>query len=159
MSSYLFDTCIVRKWFAKRPKIMARVQGLSVADNLYVSAITLGEIEFGHSSVAAIDPAKQAAFRKWMRESFEIPQLAVTEATAQEYAKFRRRLFDKFTRKGKYPEVFEDHLGKQLGIDENDLWLVATAAEHHLNFVTNDKMERINDIVRTDAKIVRWLDD
>jgi tRNA(fMet)-specific endonuclease VapC len=149
VSGFLFDTNVVRRWYAKNASTETHVRGLKSTTplHIYVSCVTMGEIEFGHLSPAATDQAKQAHFRRWIRETFEIPQLPVTDGSAIEYAKFRRRLFSKFTKKGKYPELREDKLGEKIGIDENDLWLVAQACERNLTFVTHDKMEKIVEVV------------
>lgn len=156
MSGFLFDTCVVRNWFAKNTAITARVAALPGASPLYISSITLGEIEYGHTNVAATDLAKQAQFRKWMRETFEVPALEITASTGREYAKFRRQLFAKFKKVSKYTENYEDHLGTKIGIDINDLWLVAQACERNLTFVSNDKMSKIKDVVGTEVRIDLW---
>jgi predicted nucleic acid-binding protein len=93
-----------------------------------------------------------------MRTTFDDHELPVTGDTAEEYAKFRRRLFVTFDKKGKYTENREDHLGTKVGVDENDLWLVAQACERNLTFVTHDKMKNINAIVQGDVRIVNWPD-
>ena len=158
MSGYLLDTCVVRRWYARDPNVELRMSLLAGNVPLFISAITIGEIEFGHSSPDATDLRKQAHFRRWIRETFEIPQLPVTEATAQEYAKFRRRLFDKFDKKGKFTENREDKLGQKVHVDENDLWLVAQACERNLSFITQDNMIRIQEVVDSDVDITVWPD-
>lgn len=120
MSGYLFDTCIVRNWYAKNAAVESRVWALPGASPLYISAITRGEIEFGHTNVASL-PNEQAAFRKWIRETFEWPELPITGWTGDAYAKFRRRLFDRFDRKGKHTECREDKLGVKVSVDERDI--------------------------------------
>jgi predicted nucleic acid-binding protein len=48
----------------------------------------------------------------------------------------------------------KDHLGNKIGIDENDLWIVALAAERNLTLITHDRMRRIRDVVQQDVRIV-----
>jgi tRNA(fMet)-specific endonuclease VapC len=156
MIGYLFDTCMVRNWYARNSVVTERVDALDPKSLLYVSSITLGEIEYGHTSPHATDKRKQAHFRRWITDTFEVPELHITAATALEYAKFRRRLFTRFTRCGKFTENCEDRLGAKIGIDENDLWLVAQACERKLKFITNDNMERIREIVDSDVEIEVW---
>jgi predicted nucleic acid-binding protein len=144
VNGYLFDTCTVRKWYGKHAPTVTFTEGLPDEFLIYVSVITIGEIECGHLGPTATDAQQQQDFRKWIRETFEVPQLSITAATAIEYAKFRRVCFDKLAPKyNKFIECREDMLGKKLGIDENDLWLVAQASERNLTFVTNDKMNRL----------------
>lgn len=156
MSGFLFDTCIVRNWYAKNLDIESRIQSLPGRFPLYISSITLGEIEFAHAHQETPDKTKQAHFRKWMRETFELPELPITADTAIEYAKFRNRLFSRFDRKGKYTENREDKLGQKVGIDENDLWLAAQACERNLTLITHDGMSRIVEIVDEDVIIDEW---
>jgi tRNA(fMet)-specific endonuclease VapC len=156
VSGYLFDTCIVRNWFSRNPAVVGRVNLLPGTSPLFISSITLGEIECGHTSPAATDLAKQAEFRRFMREHFDVPALPVTGDSAIHYAQFRRRLFDKYKRCGKYTEQHEDLLGEKVNIDENDLWLVAQACERNLVFVTHDRMTRIREIVGSDVTVEIW---
>lgn len=108
MNGYLFDTNIVRLWFAKNPVIMSRVNAMPSGSLLYISAITIGEIEFGHLSVKANDPAKQAAFRRWIAQTFDPHRIEITNSTAQSYAELRRSICDRYFRKSKYIELYED---------------------------------------------------
>ena len=158
MSGYLFDTCIVRNWYAKKPATVLRVNALLGTMPLYISVVTLGEIEFAHTNVAATDKAKQAELRKWMRQTFEVPQLVITDSTAQYYADIRRRLFDKYDVKNKYLEMREDNLGEKCGVDENDVWIVAQALDHNLQVISNDKMSRIQDVLDDPNTIAIWPD-
>ena len=85
-----------------------------------------------------------------------MPELAISSNTAEDYANFRRRLFDRFDKKGKYSEDREDLLGQKVGIGENDLWLAAQACERNLILVTGDKMKRIREIVDQGVRIEIW---
>jgi len=161
MSGFLFDTCTVRKWYANRPGVTARVNALPEESSLFISAITRGEIEFSHTFPASL-PAEQARFRKWIRETFEIPHLAVTGSTGDCYAALRRECFNRFDKKNKYLESREDKLGEKCGIDENDLWLAAQAVDRKLVLITLDGMERIReavDAVYGRNHILVWPDD
>jgi predicted nucleic acid-binding protein len=156
VSAYLFDTCLISNWFRKIPAIEAKIQALPGSTLVYVSAISIGEVEFGHSSPKATDPIKQAEFRKWIRATFEIPELPITSATAQSYAMFRRKLCNSFIKKGSYIQNYEDALSDKIGIDENDLWLVAQAHERNLIFATSDKMHHINTVVTGLVTVELW---
>ena len=59
----------------------------------------------------------------------------------------------------KHPEqLIDKSTGDSLGIDENDLWIVASAVEHKMTFVTFDKMVRLKDIVMKNLKLpIVWI--
>ncbi len=48
--------------------------------------------------------------------------------------------------------------GRELGIDENDLWIVAQAAERNLVLVTHDKIVRIREALQNIGAGVRIED-
>jgi predicted nucleic acid-binding protein len=148
----------VRNWYAKNSAVEQRMKLLVGTMPLYVSVITLGEIEFSHSNVSATDKAKQADFRKWMRNTFEVPRLEITDSTAPYYADIRRKLFDRYDVKNKYLENREDHLGNKCNVDENNVWIVSQALDRNLFLITNDKMNRIKDVLDDPKSIVIWPD-
>lgn len=158
MSGYLLDTCIISKWYAKRPGITARMDSLPGASQLYISVISRGEIEFGHTYETSL-PAQQAAFRKWLREEFADRELCISTYAGEQYGDCKRRLFEKFDKKGKYSECREDKLGQKCGIDENDLWLAAQACEKNLILITTDEMAKIKEVMDDPGRIWTWPDD
>ena len=156
-NGYLLDTNIVRLWFAKNPMICQRIDALQ-GNLIYVSVVTIGEIEFAHTSENATDPQKQQRFWREIRKFFETPQLPITEGAAYAYGRFRRAVFDLTDKQGKYTENREDQLGQKCNIDENDLWLVAQAYEHNLTLVTADGMNILKDAVAGEVEIETWPD-
>ncbi len=124
-----------------------------------ISAITVGEIGFGHARTTSPDPAKQNAFRKFIREHFPLP-LPVTTSTATYYGPLRGELFRKYPPKGKKqrrPEqCFDTETALELGIDENDLWIASQAYERNLVLVTNDGMARIRDVAGDLLTVENW---
>jgi tRNA(fMet)-specific endonuclease VapC len=77
----------------------------------------------------------------------------ISRHTAEPYGRIRAHLVQQFPPRGgwtkkKRTEQMTDPLSaKELGIDENDLWLVAQAVERNLVLVTSDKMSRIREAV------------
>ncbi len=77
------------------------------------------------------------------------------------YGDLRARLFEKFApkkrrRKGLRPEELIDPVtAKELGIQENDLWIAAQAIERNLVLVTNDAMARIQEVA-SELKVEDW---
>ena len=81
--------------------------------------------------------------------SFKV--LHVDQHTAKTYAEIRAKLFRTHAprnRRGRLTKKYVEDLvdrttGKELGIQENDLWIVSVAVQYNLIFVTNDKMQRV----------------
>ncbi len=162
MCDFLLDTQTVRYWHDSEGTQHAAVIGnvgalrksaesLEVKPRLLVSVVTLGEIEFGHRVALVPNAAAQAAYLKLVRE--ELPEsLEVSSDAAATYGELRARLFNKYApgekRKPKMlPEQLVDPAtAKELGIQENDLWIAAQAMAHGMVLVTNDRMTRIREV-------------
>ena len=158
MAEFLLDTMMIDYWFDGRSEFHDSVRRTADAistsgSQVCVSVITLGEIEHGR----AVNPGGMGGrldeYSRFVRES--LPRiLEVSKHTAEPYGRVRAALFEKFAPnvrrgKGKRPEELVDPAtSKELGIDENDLWLIAQAIERNLVLVTGDKMTRIKEAVR-----------
>ena len=168
VDGYLLDTCIIRYWYDERkeqhPNVVARIQALPDDTPLRVSAITLGEMEYGHRAVSATDTPVQAAFRRFIGDRFPWGfVLNITSDTASYYGLIRARLFEKFSprrkRNGLRPSQLIDPVtAKELGIQENDLWIAAQGTERNLVLVTNDPMPRIREVVSDLLRIENWAE-
>jgi predicted nucleic acid-binding protein len=95
---YLLDTNIVAYWFDERrsehQRVLQHIQELPDAAPLMISAITLGEIEYGRQ-VARIDALEQEAFRAFI--STNVPMvLDITKATRIYYGLLRASVFEKY---------------------------------------------------------------
>jgi tRNA(fMet)-specific endonuclease VapC len=125
-----------------------------------ISAITLGEIEYG-LQVARSDALQQEAYRTFI--SIHLPMvLDITKATRIPYGSLRASVFEKYApnerrRRGLRPEQLIDPVtSRELGIQENDLWIAAQALEYNLVLVTNDRMGRIRDVCE-DLQVENWV--
>ena len=118
-----------------------------------VSAITLGEIEYGR----AVNPGGMGGrlneYSRFVRES--LPRiLEVSKHTAEPYGRVRAKLVDRFpppggwSKKKRAEQLYDPIAAREFGFDENDLWLVAQAIERNLVLVTNDRMRRISQTVQ-----------
>ena len=162
-AGYLLDTNIVAYWFDRgRPqheRVGHHIQELPETTPLMISAITLGEIEFG-LQVAQAETPEQEAFRAFIHTNLPMV-LDITKATRIYYGALRASVFEKYApnvkrRRGLRPEQLIDPVTSQeLGIQENDLWIATPALEYHLVLVTNDKMERIRDVCK-ELQIENW---
>lgn len=166
MSGFLLDTCTISKWFdKKRVDVDARVSSLGESNQLYVSAVSIGEFLCGQASQANTDVAAQSRFNAWLRDRFLDRIVDVTSGAAGEYGPLRALLLERYAPGGawknvkKRPERCLDVKGADLGIDENDLWLVAQAEAHNLTLVTMDRMTRITEVFGANVPIIYWPDD
>lgn len=156
MDGYLLDTNMIRYWFDGNaggfPAVKAVADERAADSPLYVSAITLGEIEFGHAFNAGGAGAGRDEFVAFLGQQ-PLMMLDVSKHTAEPYGHIRARLAKSFPPAGGWkkklrPEQLHDPVAaRELGIDENDLWIVAQAVERNLVLVTSDKMARIREAV------------
>ena len=124
---------------------MARQAGTDTKflPRLFVSVVTLGEIEYGHRVTLAPDPAKQAAYAKFVREQCPV-SIEITKHVAEQYGEMRAWLFNNFgpiakkSKAKRAEELVNPATGQELAIDENDIWIAAQAMTHNLVLVTHD---------------------
>jgi predicted nucleic acid-binding protein len=168
VDGYLLDTQTICYWFdgaaGQFPKVVAVVDQLPAETPLYVSAITIGEISFGHAINPKGGGTKRSDFERFVQS--KLPQtLGVSKHTAEPYGKVRATLAEKYPPPGGWKDkrraeqMTDPATGRELGIDENDLWIVAQAIERGLVLVTSDKMTKIRDAVAAiypDLRIVNW---
>lgn len=170
----MLDTNIIAFWFdTARPEqsnVLARVKAARQPDpqtnyvsRLYVSVITLGEIEYGHRVVLTPDLAKQAAYNKFVQE--QCPDAReITKHVAEQYAELRGWLFNNCAPKGKKSktkraeELAYPTTGKELGIDENDIWIAAHAKAHNFVLVTHDSKHNFGKVLNQFAPTLKVED-
>jgi tRNA(fMet)-specific endonuclease VapC len=147
VDGYILDTSVASwLWDAGNPHHAAtRTKLASLGDApVFVSAITVGEVEYGLAVSPAMDSARQALVRSAMA-SYQV--LPVDRYTGETYGQIRAALFAQYSprdRRGrlqrKVPEdLIEPTSGKALGIQENDLWIVSVAVQYDLRLVTGDQ--------------------
>jgi tRNA(fMet)-specific endonuclease VapC len=163
VQGYLLDTNIVRYWFdsgcPEHDWVLPHIQRLPAGTLLTVSAITLGEIEYG---LRVLDEAAgfEAELAGFVQEQFPLI-LDVTATTQSDYGSIRARLFRKYApgelrRKARQPEQLVNPVtGLTLGIQENDLWIAAQAVEHNLVVVSNDRLTHIREVA-SELRVENW---
>ena len=164
MADYLLDTNILRYWYDiscdEHARVVSRVNAARQPDSqtnyvsrLFVSVVTLGEMEYGHRVVQVPDAAKQAAYAKFMREQCPVA-IEMTEHVAERYGEMRAWLFNncgpraKRSKAKRAEELVNPTTGKELGIDENDLWIAAQAMTHNLVLVTHDSRGNFGKVLK-----------
>jgi tRNA(fMet)-specific endonuclease VapC len=164
VQGYLLDTNIISYWFdgscLQNQAIVERVASLPQGTPLVISAITLGEIEFGLRVRSAEPLDFEAELQSFLFDQLPLV-LDVTSTTRTSYGALRARLFERFApvekrSKSRRPEQLTDPAtGQELGVQENDLWIAAQAIEHNLVLVTNDVLARIRE-AGADLRIENW---
>jgi tRNA(fMet)-specific endonuclease VapC len=152
---YLLDTNHVEAFFRKEPSIIQKVRTIPAERLIWVCSITLGEIEAGHAMTQTTNQTVRDEYVKFVRDNFLDFRLDVSEFTPEQYAKIMRRIWRKHPPSSSNKKT-EQHL-LDLGVDINDVWLVAVALEHGLTFVTRDKMTCIKEAVGVES-FDNWLE-
>ena len=164
MDGYLLDTNIVTYWFSARHAehgpVVERIQNLNELAPLYVSVITIGEIEYGHRVDSPELTERQAEFVAFLERKLPL-KLDVTKHSATAFGDVRARLFNRYgprgnRTKGMRPEqLLDPATALSLGIQENDLWIAAQAIERNFVLVTNDTMDRIREVA-PELRVENW---
>lgn len=165
MYTFILDTCIWSYWFyaEKYPihhaNIESHLKALPPGAVLGISIITWGEVAHGHNVV--YPESLQSEYIQFIKakgpKTFNIDM-----HTALKYGQLRAMLFEKYAPKKKRkknlrPEQAIDPVtAKELGIDENDLWIAAQAITRNLTLVSNDKLSRIREVAGDDLQIENW---
>jgi tRNA(fMet)-specific endonuclease VapC len=153
---YLLDTQVITYWFGgssgQFPNVQAAAEARERDAPLFVSAVSFGEISFGHKMHPAGAGPRRDEFLTFLRD--RLPTiLEISRHTAEPYGSIRAALANQFPPPGGWnktrraEQMYDPIAGRELGIQENDLWIVAQAAERNLVLVSSDKMKRIRDAV------------
>jgi predicted nucleic acid-binding protein len=118
---FLLDTNAVSDYMRENSKLKARLSTLGRNDTTVISTIVLGEIKFG---ITRMPPGKKRAELERLTAKVlpSLPCLGVPESAADHYASTKLSC----QRKG-------------IVLDENDLWIAATALALGATLVTRDK--------------------
>lgn len=178
----LLDTNVVSHLWSKSnlnsDEVFRKMQELGPG-KMYVSVVSLGEIEYGHQVTPQPDPVQQARTRAEMERAFGdegmikvYPLCEIEERKLYEtYAELRAGLFKKYGRRDRAGKVVTKRVSaltlpmggsdRNLGIEENDVWLASLAISSRLVFATHEKMERIREVgdacFGTDFRLETWL--
>ncbi len=164
MRGYLLDTNILNYWFneatPEHQNVLRHLATLDAGAPLRVSAISLGEMEYGHRCVSDADTAIQAAFKDFVGK--RLPGvLRIQRSTLIPYGEIRASLFKKFApknrRNGLRPcQLVDPVTATSLGIQENDLWIAAQAIEFNLVLVTHDRTIHLEEVAADFLEFEDW---
>ena len=174
MPDYLLDTNIVRYWYDTRcpehAKVLARVQTIRQSDpqtqyvpRLFISVVTVGEIEYGHRVTATPNVSKQFEYLTFVREQCPEP-LDIIAHVGEHYGELKAWLMNNCspkwmrTRARRLKELVDPTTAEELGADENDLWITAQAMTFNLVLVTHDSGGHFGNLLRQFATTLRVED-
>ncbi len=131
---------------------------------VFVSAVTVGEIQYGMDLARAQAARARAPIPTLASVLTGYRILAINEQTARVWGQFRANIFDKHAprkrrrrRHRPLASLVDRTSDVDLGIQENDLWIVSAAVTHNLIFVTADQaggMRRIVDVADYNERTV-----
>ena len=144
MNGYLMDTNHVTAWEGQNPTLIAKLDSLPKNTLVYTSAITLGEISAGHEMTTGGDLHRRHMVRQFLN-LYVIPDaVPISHATESYYGQIMGRLWKRHP--PPKADVSTDAHLLTLGININDVWIVACAWEHGLTLLTTDNMKAIRDV-------------
>ena len=137
-----------------------RLRTISKESKLLYCSINSGEIKYGMNTAKKEIRTSLKAVSDFISTKIILP---IDKYVAEEaYADLRARLFEKYAPKtGKSKKRLEEWIdptsSKTLGIQENDLWLVAVALTFNLTVVSHDKMTALKAVCNTEVQFEDWL--
>lgn len=154
MDGYLLDTNAASiLWNSRHPehKILREFFSEKSKSLVWLSLIAFGEIEYGLKVTPQIDEDSQKEVRKRMSEYV---LLEVNKHTIEPYSNLRAALFTRYSPRNKrgrlkikWPEDLQEQTSaKELGVQENDIWIAAQAIQYNLVLVSGDPMRRLQEV-------------
>lgn len=162
---YLLDTSIASiAWDGgHNAHALVRAQLDALGEStLTVCAISVGEVLYGLDVTPGADPARHQTIHEAMQTYYTWP---VDGGVAEPYSKLRGELFRRYAprnRRGlltaKRPEELQDATtAQELGIQENDLWIVSVAIHYNLRLITRDeRLKRVLEIAKEQLQYDRY---
>ena len=144
--AYLLDTSIASYVWDGGSKYNALVKAkLTKLNQNYISicAVSLGEAAYGLEVSLGANPERHTQVKQAML-CYKIYD--IDRHTTIYYSRIRGDLFKKYSPRNKrgrltkkWPEdLVDDTTAQDLGIQENDLWIVSVAVQYNLIFLTGD---------------------
>ena len=162
---YLLDTSVSSAVFDKgnpaHDEIREQLKQLGEGI-ICICPVSVGEIEYGLKVAPSIDSSRQIMVRDIMAQ-YECAD--IDRHTSESYSNIRANLFKRFSPKNRRNRLIKKHVedlvetttGKELGIDENDLWIVSTAVEYNFVFITRDQKGGMKRVIEAADYISRTL--
>ena len=157
MAGYLFDTNIWSYAFEQSVYVTDRIQKLEKSQ-IYLSVVVWGEVIFG----AKTNPKFSFdEYRKFIYKGKPLI-LPIDEHVAEVFGALKAEIFEnKSVRTMRSNSgraiLFKNPIpAKDIGVHENDLWLVAQALAYNLVLITSDRMHTIFELAPKEFKYAIW---
>ncbi len=122
-----------------------------------ICAITLGEIAASRDTTTTTNQQRRDEEDAFIKANLLPNLLPISDSTGVYYGRLIGRLGRSYPSPSPKTRT-EYHLVEHLGIDINDVWIVASAWEHGLTLLTADKMDCIRQIVNaTEVEFDSWI--
>ena len=144
VKGYLIDANHIGAWEMKQPTFMARLNQKPPECLIFISVVTLGEVEWGLLTTTTTNAARRKEWRKFVDRELRHYHLDLTLSMSATYADILNRLW---LANPPVRGVETDAHLLSMGVDVNDVWLVAVALERGLTVLTEDKMTAIRAVV------------
>jgi tRNA(fMet)-specific endonuclease VapC len=164
---FLLDTNIIRylveiqsgeKLSAKCEKVKHNLESLN-NPKMFLSVVSVGELKYGRLLAFEGNPSKQKITDDIMTG---LPWWDINRSVAEHYyPELRKRIFLLCNLKKKTKRVeqwFDPATATNLHIQENDLWIAATAMAYNMILVTDDKMEIIKRVAGSEIEFANWCE-
>lgn len=162
---YLLDTNVFSAWVdvrhARHVAVVDRVAALGES-YIFLSTVTVSEVEFGLALPHSLDIAMVAAIRQGLNR-FQV--LELDRHVGEPYGVIRAWLVAHYGPKDRrrklrsLSDLADQATDRELGIEENDLWLASQAIATDAILLTGDRMNRIVDAAtatQRSLRIERW---
>jgi len=162
MLGYLLDTNAASALWDARDEDHQKIKGFleSIGDSpIFISVVVISEVEYGLKRQSKLKELTKKNIREEMSKFSEI--LSINKHTSDPYSNLRARLFDRYLGSNKkWPEDLIDRTtAKELGVQENDIWIASQALQYNLILVSSDRMNCINEISKKltiELQIIDW---
>lgn len=139
----------------KDAEVITKLKSLPSETTIFGSVITLGEMWAGHEMTPSGDSRRRNQVENFLNICIIPTAIEVRASTRIYYGQILGRIW-KAKPPAKSHIKTEKHLVEQLGIDINDVWIVASAWEHGLILLTKDKLTQIEPLV-TEVTYDCWI--
>lgn len=157
MIGFLLDTNHVGPLAHKESRIVSRLSAQPPDTQIRICAITLGEIAASRDTTTTTNQQRRDEEDAYIKAYLLPHLLPISNWTGIYYAQLIGRLAQKFPKPSRGTRTEYD-LATRLGIDINDVWIVASAWEHKLTLLTTDKMDCIRQVVNNnEVSFDSWL--
>jgi len=157
MAGYLFDTNIWSYAFEQSVFVTNRIQKLEKSQ-MYLSAVVWGEVIFGAKANPRFNFDE---YREFIYKDKPLI-LPIDEHVAEVFGALKAEIFENKSIRAMRStagraSLFKNPIpAKDMGVHENDLWLVAQALAYNLVLITSDRMHTILELAPKELKHEIW---